>query len=131
MYIAMYSDEGTIFIFSADLDPKDRTMTKLTIKPYQIMWCAEDCIAICHQKSIFLIGPNNIMKQINFDIKSSKSESHPNLHLVQEVDGIRIITDDGCEFLQKVNEDLKNAISPLSVEPARKLIDAFRVRYLY
>ncbi len=128
----MYSDIGNIYVFNADLDPRERkmSMTKLTFKPpYQIMWCAEDCIALCHNDSIFLIGPDNAMHKISYKIKtSSTSGATPNLFMVPEVDGIRIITDEKCEFLQKVSEELYNAIFPLSMEPAKRLIDAYRVK---
>ena len=134
VYVAMYSDSGNIFVFNADLDPKERKMsvTKLTFeRPYQIMWCAEDCIALCHGSSIFLIGPENAMYKINFNIKtSSTSGATPNLYMVGEIDGIRIITDSKCEFLQKVSDELYNAIFPLSMEPAKRLIDAYKVSLL-
>ena len=45
--------------------------------------------------------------------------------LIQEIDGIRYITEDGIFFISKVNKDLFNICSPFSKSPSKKLLKAY------
>jgi hypothetical protein len=132
--IGILNDLGNLFVFPASLDVEElqryMSMTKLSFKPqsYQIMWCSEDCLIIVNNGSIFLIGPEN--KLIKLDIvkpyHGSNMNSSPNLHCIPEIDGVRIFYDDNVEFLQKVNDDLYMSIFFVSVDPAKKLLEAYK-----
>jgi hypothetical protein len=123
LFVAMFNENGNIFVFPTSLNEGERRMssTNLSLKqPYQIMWCSEDCVIIVSNGSIFLIGPDN--KTIKLDIVRPNS----NLYCIPETDGVRIISDEGVDFLQKVNEDLYSSIFPLSMESAKKLVEAYK-----
>jgi hypothetical protein len=127
LFVAMFNEMGNIYVFPTNLNEDERRMssTKFTPKqPYQIMWCSEDCVIIVHNGSIIVIGPEN--KQLKMDIVRPTSSGTPNLYCIPETDGVRIIYDDAVDFLQKVNEDLYSAIFPLSMENAKKLVEAYK-----
>jgi hypothetical protein len=125
-HIGMFNDIGNIYVFPINLDEtRNMSQTKLTPKqPYQIMWCAEDCVVVVHNGSIFIIGPED--KLLKLDIVRGTSSGAPNLYCIPETDGVRIIHDEGIDFLQKVNLDLYSAIFPLSMESAKKLVEAYK-----
>jgi hypothetical protein len=131
-YISMFSDTGNLFVFPVNLDTDevDRhiSQTKLSFKPgsYQIMWCAEDCLVIVHNGTIFMVGPENKLLKLDIVKAHSNSSSGPNLHCIPEIDGIRIIYDENVEFLQKVHHELYASIFALSLDPAKKLLEAFK-----
>jgi hypothetical protein len=133
--IALYADNGNIFVFDSDFKENCRkiSQTKLLLKPpYQFSWCAEDCVVLCYGTSIILIGPDNCLNKINLNLKQSYSGNQqnilpPNLFIFPEVDGIRIINDENCELLQKVRDELFNSIFYMSVDPAKKLLEAYTV----
>lgn len=133
--IGLYADNGNIFVFDSDFKENSRkvSQTKLLLKPpYQINWCAEDCVVITMGTSIILVGPDNCLQKINLNLKQTYSGSHqnvlpPNLFIYPEIDGIRIINDENCELLQKVKDELFNSIFYMSVDPAKKLLEAYIV----
>lgn len=123
-YIGMLNDQGDVFVFPSNLDGSERNISQTRLSfssSYQIMWCGEDCIVAANEGNIYLIGPDN---------KLHKLRLRNNLHIVQEVDGIRIITDDYVEFLQRVSDELNMSIFPLSYDCAKKLLEAYKVRRL-
>jgi hypothetical protein len=133
--LAMFNDAGKINVFNPSLDDDSRfiTSTKLSFKPgsYQIMWCAEDAVILVNNGSIFIVGPDD--RLLKMDIVrsfSSNPNSTPNLYCVPEVDGVRIFHDDAVEFLQKVNDDLYQATFPISLDSAKKLLEAYKVLYI-
>lgn len=131
-YISMFNDMGNLFVFPANLDceesPRHLSMTKLSFKPgtYQVMWCAEDCVIIINNGTIFMVGPENKLLKLDIVKSYHSSSSTPNLHCVSEIDGVRIFYDDNVEFLQKVNDDLYYSIFALSLDPAKKLLEAYK-----
>ena len=133
--IGLYADNGNIFVFDSDFKENSRkvSQTKLLLKPpYQINWCAEDCVVITMGTRIILVGPDNCLQKINLNLKQTYSGSHqnvlpPNLFIYPEIDGIRIINDENCELLQKVKDELFNSIFYMSVDPAKKLLEAYIV----
>jgi hypothetical protein len=134
-YISFFNDIGNLFVFPVDLDceasPRHLSMTKLSFKPgsYQIMWCSEDCVIIVHNGTIFLIGPENRllkMDVVKSNFRQEGSLNTVNLYCIPEIDGVRIFHDENVEFLEKVNDDLYQSIFALSLDPSKKLLEAYR-----
>jgi hypothetical protein len=75
-------------------------MTNAGIK--QIEWCGNNTVAIAWENEILMIGPFG---------DSLRYFYSGNVHLVSEIDGLRIISPDRLEFIQKVageNDDWPN-----------------------
>lgn len=119
--VAFFNTDAQIFVFPSNMivDEANSSNTNLInlSQPFQLLWCSEDCVVASGQGSISLIGPENIVK--TFFTKN-------NTQILSEVDGIRIITDEQVEFLQTVPQDLIDTILYISVDPARKLLVAYK-----
>lgn len=132
-YLALFNEVGNLYVFPVkfnfDEEQRRKSSTKLTFKNnYQILWCAEDCVVIVNGGSVFLIGPNDNLLKIDVVKKHIKSSSfNINLHAVEEIDGVRLIYDDGVDFVQKVSDDLHAALSSFFSDPAKILLDAYLV----
>jgi len=136
-YLALLNEIGNLYVFPVkfDFDEEQRrkSITKLTFKSsnYQILWCAEDCVVIVNSGSVFLIGPDDNLLKIDVVKKHSKSSSvsNINLHAVEEIDGVRLIFDEGVDFVQKVSDDLHAGLSSFFSDPAKILLDAYLVKF--
>lgn len=123
-YVAFFNTDGKVFVMPSTLkeDEVSVSVTKdLTIvSPFQMLWCSEDCIICLSGNTITLIGPEDQTRKL-----TTKSNSY----LVSEIDGIRVIQDDQIEFIQRVSNELVDSIFPLSFDPSKKLLEAYKVYY--
>ncbi|EGG11876.1 uncharacterized protein MELLADRAFT_32963 [Melampsora larici-populina 98AG31] len=83
--------------------------------PTQMVWCGGDTVIVGWEKSLVMIGP--------FGASFRYSFTDP-IHLVGEIDGVRIITSHTCEFLSKVGPSTISVFRPGSTSPAAILFDA-------
>jgi hypothetical protein len=136
-YLALFNDIGNLYVFPVKFnfeeDQRRKSMTKLSFKNnYQILWCAEDCVIIANNGSIFLVGPDDNLLKMDI-VKRFSSKSNPNrevnLFCIEEIDGVRLIHDEGVDFVQKVSEDLHSSLSSFFSDPAKILLDAYIVIY--
>lgn len=65
--------------------------TKTPKLPNQLVWCGVDSIVLGYEGWLFMVGPAG--EWINHRVEGS-------FHLVAERDGVRIVTNTVCEFLQ-------------------------------
>ena len=136
-YLALFNDIGNLFVFPVKFnfeeEQRRKSMTKLSFKNnYQILWCAEDCVVIVNNGSVFLVGPDDNLLKIDVVKKyQSKSSSNRevNLFCIEEVDGVRLIHDEGVDFIQKVSDDLHSSLSSFFSDPAKILLDAYIVKF--
>ncbi|KAH9823393.1 Vps16, N-terminal region-domain-containing protein [Melampsora americana] len=83
--------------------------------PTQMVWCGGDTVIVGWEKSLVMIGP--------FGASFRYSFTDP-IHLIEEIDGVRIITSHTCEFLSKVGPSTISVFRPGSTSPAAILFDA-------
>ncbi|UZJ52563.1 hypothetical protein CBS101457_001883 [Exobasidium rhododendri] len=81
----------------------------------QIEWCGNNTVAIAWENEILMIGPFGDSLQYLYSGA---------VHLVSEVDGLRIISPDRLEFIQKVAESSSNVFLPGSSHPSAILFDS-------
>lgn len=134
-YLAVFNENGNLFVFPVrfkfdEEEQRRKSSTKLSLTGnYQILWCAEDCVVIVNRGSVFLIGPDDNLLKIDIIKKHIRNNNHNiNLHAVEEIDGVRLIYDDGVDFIQRVSEDLHNSLSSFQSDPAKILLDAYLVK---
>lgn len=118
--IALFNDRGILSVASVSLKTAYWEWdSKKNSPPSEIMWCGNDAVLLCwsHAKSQdILLVQQNAFKSYDYDDNL--------VQLVQECDGIRIITNETCEFLQKVPECARIIFEIGSVSPAALLYDA-------
>jgi len=136
-YLALFNEIGNLFVFPVrfnfDEEQRRTSMTKLTFRNnYQILWCAEDCVLVVNGGSTFLIGPDDNLLKIDIVKKHGKSSNYNyNLLAVEEIDGVRLIYDEGVDFIQKVSDDLHASLSSFFSDPAKILLDAYLVKLIF
>ncbi|KAL5360541.1 Vps16, N-terminal region-domain-containing protein [Aspergillus floccosus] len=115
-FVALITAEGKVWVVSSDFqskyseyDPESR------VTPRSVEWCGDDAVIIAWEDEIHLIGPNGVAARYYYDGA---------VHVIPEFDGVRLLTNDTCEFLHKVT-DVTEAIFRLgSTSPASVLLDS-------
>ncbi|RAH82171.1 vacuolar protein sorting-associated protein 16 [Aspergillus japonicus CBS 114.51] len=115
-FVGLITAEGKVWVVSSDFqskyseyDPESR------VTPRTVDWCGDDAVVIAWEDEVHLIGPNGVAARYYYD---------GTVHVIPEFDGVRLITNDTCEFLHKVT-DVTEAIFRLgSTSPASVLLDS-------
>ncbi|EMR10340.1 hypothetical protein PNEG_01594 [Pneumocystis murina B123] len=99
-FLALHTFQNKIWVVSTCFQ---KTMSEFSLtdneKPLQMDWCGNDSVVVVYNTIVLIIGP--------FGGFLSFPCNGPAL-LISEIDGVRIITNDKCEFLQKVPDVLEN-----------------------
>lgn len=94
-FVALYTDDGKVWVVSSDFQRRlSEYDTKSRTVPKDMQWCGNDCVALAWEDEVHLVGPNGSAAKYIYDGW---------VHLVPDYDGIRLFTNDVCEFLQKVS----------------------------
>ncbi|KAK0537430.1 Vacuolar protein sorting-associated protein 16 [Tilletia horrida] len=81
----------------------------------QIEWCGDNTVALAWSEEVLMVGP----------FGDSLRYYYPSpVHLVPELDGLRIISTERHELVQKVSDDSTAVFLPGSLHPAAQLFDA-------
>jgi hypothetical protein len=96
--LACYTSTGNIWVVQTDLMRNLSTFEiGRTTPPKQLEWCGVDSVCCYWEDAttnlILLVGPANTSLKFNYDSP---------VHLVGEPDGVRVISDNRCELLQRV-----------------------------
>ena len=119
--IACFTMEGQVVVFSADFEEVALEFdTNAATAPDQLVWCGGDCVVMAYSNIVFMVGPSG--SWINFRPDSA-------FVVVPEMDGVRIITNTKCEFLQRVPQDLVDVFQAGSTDPSAMLFDAYQELY--
>ena len=148
--IALYDSRGIVYFFDStlDLDLKKHPRIKVKInlvndsnefkleeqqtiinfsKNFQFLFCGEDTVILYGLRIIFLV--NKTSGQLLYKITDMGEETSLKeqlfAKLIQEIDGIRYMTDEGIFFISKVNQDLINICDPFSKSVQKKLLRAY------
>ncbi|KAF2161409.1 hypothetical protein M409DRAFT_69767 [Zasmidium cellare ATCC 36951] len=116
-FIALYTDDGKVWVISSDFqDPLSEYQSKVKTPPKDLQWCGNNAVVLAWEDELHLVGPNGAFER--FDDYASF------LHLLPDIDGIRVLTNDKCEFLQKVPESVEEVFRIGSETPSAVLLDA-------
>lgn len=84
----------------------------------QVEWCGNNTVALAFSNSsVVLVGPFGDSLVYNYPAASG-------VHLVAEVDGVRVLSADRHELIQKVAASTEAVFRPGSSDPAALLLDA-------
>lgn len=115
-FVALYTEEGKAFVISSDFQNRHSEYnSKSKIQPKDLEWCGNDAVAIAWEDEVHVIGPHNAAAKYFYDGR---------VHLIADLDGIRLITNDVCDFLQKVPEVTEEVFRFGTESPASILLDA-------
>ncbi|KJE95370.1 vacuolar assembling/sorting protein VPS16 [Capsaspora owczarzaki ATCC 30864] len=115
--LAMFSETGVLWVVSTDFQQNLTEMhTKSRAKPQQLVWCGQDSVVAYWSNILLMVGPNGDWVKHPYD--------HP-IFLVSEVDGVRIISKEKHEFMQKVPVSVENVFKIGSLHAGAKLYEAY------
>lgn len=115
-FIALYTDDGKVWVISSDFqDRLSEYDSKVKTPPKHLEWCGSNAVVLAWEDELHLIGPSGAATEYDYDSV---------LHLIPDIDGIRVMTSEVCEFLQKVPEASEEVFRLGSPSPAAVLLDA-------
>lgn len=119
-YLALLLEGSVVVVleanFSKILTRIDLKITLSNIK--QLVWCGTDAVCVVCNEFIGVLGPDNITASMEIDKKKE------GVFCVPEIDGMRVITTEKCEFWEKVDEALQITLCIGSFSPPALLLTA-------
>ncbi|KAL9590998.1 MAG: hypothetical protein Q9203_000194 [Teloschistes exilis] len=116
LYVTLYTDDGMVWVITTDFQNKiGEYESRAKTPPKDVQWCGNDAVMLAWEDEVHLIGPNGASLKYYFDGW---------VHLIPDLDGVRLITNDACEFLQKVPDCTEDVFKLGSNSPASVLLDA-------
>jgi hypothetical protein len=115
-FLAFYTEDGKVWVVSGDWSEKlSEYDSRVKTVPKDMQWCGSNAVALAWEDEIHLIGPQSAAAKFYYDSW---------VHLLPDVDGIRLLTNDVCEFIQKVPDDAVDVFRLGSDSPAANLLEA-------
>ncbi|KAL8768887.1 MAG: hypothetical protein Q9209_004941 [Squamulea sp. 1 TL-2023] len=116
LYVTLYTEDGMVWVITSDFQNKiGEYESKAKTPPKDVQWCGNDAVMLAWEDEVHLIGPNGASLRYYFDGW---------VHLLPDIDGVRLVTNDVCEFLQKVPDCTEHVFKLGSSSPASVLLDA-------
>lgn len=99
---ATFTENGGLWVVNSSFtENHDEFNTKSKAPPHQLAWCGEDCVCLTwlpeqlsrSSSLLLMVGPKGAYNKFIYDGP---------IHVVTECDGLRVFTQETCEFLQRV-----------------------------
>lgn len=117
-YVALYTTEGKLWVIKADFQEKlseyDSGMGSVML-PRAVEWCGNDSVIIAWDDEVHMVGPKGESLKYYYDSR---------VHLIPDIDGVRLLTSEKCELLQKVPDVTEDIFKIGATSPASILLDA-------
>ncbi|XP_025080748.1 vacuolar protein sorting-associated protein 16 homolog [Pomacea canaliculata] len=115
-FVVLFTSTGHIWMGMSDLTTKVGEFdTKSGSKPQHFAWCGNGAVVAVWERIMLVVGPQKYWIKYNFE---------STVHLIPEVDGLRIISNDTHEFLQRVPTVVEQIFKIGSMEPGAMLYEA-------
>ncbi|KAJ3186648.1 hypothetical protein HDU85_007468 [Gaertneriomyces sp. JEL0708] len=115
-FLALFTKDGKVWVVSTDFQKSlAEFSTKSNTPPTQMAWCGDDSVVLHWPDAILVVGPFGDWIKYAYE---------GTVHLVSEIDGLRIISSDKCEFLHRVPSAIEDIFRIGSTAPGAILYDA-------
>lgn len=115
-FAALYAETGHAHVITSDFQTRlSEHDSKSKIQPKYLQWCGNDAVVIAWEDEVHVVGPNGAVAQFFYDNR---------IHLVPDTDGVRVISNNLCDFLQKVPDVTEEVFGIGTESPASVLLDA-------
>ncbi|GLH07116.1 Vacuolar protein sorting-associated protein 16 homolog [Gryllus bimaculatus] len=119
-HTALLTDNGHLWMGSADLRRKYADFdTKMPGKPRQLVWCGSEAVLGLWGTVLLLVGRRSPVDSISYSYDSP-------VHLVPELDGVRVVGAQTHELLQRVPPVVQSILRINSTSPGAYLLEASR-----
>jgi vacuolar protein sorting-associated protein 16 len=116
--LACFSASGKLIVVTSDFSKTlSEFDTQSKVAPEQLVWCGTDSVLLYWEEILLMVGPAGDW------IKYSYEEP---IELISECDGVRILSNSLCEFLQRVPNVTEKTFSIGSTAMSAMLFDAWR-----
>ncbi|RPA85838.1 vacuolar protein sorting 16 [Ascobolus immersus RN42] len=114
---ALYSESERVWVVSTDFQNKwsEVDVGMGGTHPIDMVWCSNDSVVLAWQDEVQMMGPNGIALRYFYDDR---------VHVLPDVDGVKLLSGGKLEFLQKVPDILEEIFRIGSTSPASVLLDA-------
>ncbi|KIW59851.1 hypothetical protein PV05_00117 [Exophiala xenobiotica] len=118
-FAALYTEDGKVWVVGSDFQNKySEYDSKAKTTPTQICWCGNDSVILAWEDEVHMVGPNGAAVKYYYDDQ---------VHVVADIDGVRLITNEACEFLHKVPDPLEEVFKLGSTSAASVLLDSIEL----
>ncbi|RMD42720.1 hypothetical protein DV735_g2410, partial [Chaetothyriales sp. CBS 134920] len=118
-FVALYTDDGKVWVVSSDFRNKYTEYdSKAKTPPNRLLWCGSDAAILAWEDEIHVVGPNGAAIKHFYDDR---------VHVVPDIDGVRLLTNQRCEFLHKVADATEEVFKLGSTTPASVLLDSIEL----
>ncbi|EKG16533.1 Vps16 [Macrophomina phaseolina MS6] len=115
-FVALYTEDSKVWVVSSDFQNKlSEYDSRARTVPKDMQWCGNSAVVLAWEDEIHLVGPNGSATKFFYDSW---------VHLLPDVDGIRVLTNDVCELIQRVPDVSEETFRLGSTSPAAVLLDA-------
>ncbi|KAJ5546499.1 hypothetical protein N7494_004084 [Penicillium frequentans] len=115
-FVGLFTAEGKLWVVSNDFQNKlSEYDSKSRVPPSTVKWCGDDAVILAWEDEIHLVGPSGAASKYYYDGR---------VHVIPEFDGVRLLTNDTCEFLHKVHGVTEEIFRLGSGSPASVLLDS-------
>jgi vacuolar protein sorting-associated protein 16 len=115
-FAALFTEDGKVWVVSSDFqnklsdyDSKARTL------PKHVEWCGNDSVILAWEDEVHMVGPRGVALKYFYEGQ---------VHVVPDIDGVRLLTNEVCEFLHKVPDETEEVFKLGSTSPASVLLDS-------
>ncbi|KAF4618727.1 hypothetical protein D9613_010167 [Agrocybe pediades] len=119
--LALLTFNGTLWVVSSDFQRSMAEFETSTIpgadgSVRQVEWCGNDAILVTWDNAVVLVGPfGDVLHYTYFGATFA----------ITETDGVRVLSQDVCDFIQKVPASSLSIFRPGSTSPSAILFDAW------
>jgi hypothetical protein len=115
-FLAFYTDDAKVWVVSGDWSEKlSEYDSGVRTLPKDMQWCGSNAVALAWEDEVHLVGPRSAATRFYYDAW---------VHLLPDVDGLRLLTNNVCEFLHKVPDETVDVFRLGSDAPAAHLLEA-------
>ena len=118
---AFLQESGVVLVVPSDLSKLlgKQQLQRKDVK--QVTWCGSDAVCLVYSSYLAILGPANSNASVDY------STSTPGVVCLGEVDGLRIITTEKHEFLEKVDKSVESIFAIGVFTPASLLKTAYEM----
>lgn len=115
-FTALYTETGKADVITSDFQTRMLEYdSRSRIPPKYLQWCGNDAVVIAWEDEVTIVGPGGAVAKFFYEGR---------VHMIQDSDGVRVLTNDVCDFLQKVPEVTDKVFRFGTESAASILVDA-------
>ncbi|KAI9709549.1 MAG: hypothetical protein M1820_003309 [Bogoriella megaspora] len=115
-FVALHTEDGKVWVISSDFQDKlSEYDTLAKTAPRSLEWCGNNAVVLAWEDEVHIVGPDGAASKFYYDNW---------VHLVPDIDGVRILTNDVCDFVQKVPDVVEEIFKLGSNSASSVLFDA-------